>query len=306
MSRPKPGPAAPGPRARSWTSRLVLVALGTLIALGAVELGLRLYPWMYLRSRAQTLTMPDDGGALVYVMGDSIPAGYKVQVEEAWPAQLGALLGQRAGPRVEVYNAARPGASVVGIWQDQVSALHQITPGTPIVAILQIGHNDLFHLVKTGRAAESAWVDPVAIWNEMKLTRLLRSFEERQRRWRPPEQVSDTGRADFAHDLEQVCEHVRGFGGTCIFATYPVCGHVGPEAGVDRAAGYNRLRAAQVTTNQLIRWAGHATATPVLDFEYLVDLPPDWSLADCNDAVHPSAAVHRRMAVAVAETLFPD
>lgn len=293
------------PSARGWFLRLIAVTLAALLTLGVVEIGLRLYPWIYLRSRAQPLTLPGEGGRLIYVVGDSIPAGYKVQVEQAWPAQLGAVLSPRANPRYEVYNAAQPGASVVGVLGQQLSALDQVTPGTSIIGVLQVGHNDVFHLAKVGQAVEARGEDPSELDGQMKLTRLLRAFDERKRRWAAPAEISDEGRQSYAADVAQVCQAFQSRGGTCILATYPLCGVVSDQLPHDRATGYNRLRAAQVVANQLIRWTGTSLGLAVLDFEYLVEIPRDWSLETCNDAVHPSVAVHRRMGEAVATTLFP-
>lgn len=281
----------------------VLLSLGALLlALALVEGGLRVYTWWMITRRLAPLTLPQGDGGLIYVLGDSVPYGYGLDPEQAWPAQLRALLAKRGGS-YEVYNAAEPGASLGGLRERQLQALSRVTPGTPLIALFQVGHNDRTSLMFNGRAVEEDEAAVGAIWSELRLVHLYRSFEERRRRWEPPANITDEGRAVFSRDLGTLCRSFTDRGGTCILMTYPLCGVIGQERPSDYALAHNRVHAAQITVNQLIRWSGHALGLHVLDVAQELPLSASWSADECIDAVHPTGPIHGRIAELVADTL---
>ena len=275
-------------------------------ALAVVEIGLRLYLWQYIRTHVQPLHVPAEGGTLVYVLGDSIPAGYGLNQGESWPSQLQTILAARTNPPYSVYNAAEPGAGLIGLRNEQIGAVSQVAAGTPLVAIFEVGHNDRTSLMFSGEAYEEDIGETGKIWGEMRIFRLFRSFQERRMRWRAPQQILEEGRERFARDIGALCSVFTSRGGSCIFATYPVCGVIGQEQSSEYALAHNQTRAAQLTINQLIRWTGERLGVPILDIADLVELPMGWSEDDCLDAVHPTARVDRRIAEVVADALVPE
>ena len=302
----RPGKFRPSKSARWWLTRLLLLLASLAASLGVVELGLRAYPWLYMRYRAEPLELPSQGAALVYVMGDSVPAGLRIDAADAWPTWLGRLLAERPGPQVQVYNAAQPGASLFALLKDQTSALYQVQPGTPLIAILQVGHNDLFSMVNEGMAVTAGDAEMNSLWTELRLLRVFHSWAERKRRWSAPDKVSEEAQARFARDVKRVCGPVQERGGRCLLATYPVCGMVGRERTEYYARGHNRIRNAQLTVNQLLRATAKTDDLKLLDFEEQVSLPVVWSEDYCADAVHPSAAIHHKMAEVALAQLFPS
>ncbi len=290
----------PERRAPPWRSRLALVLGGLLLALLLVEGGLRVYTWAYITRRLAPLTLPAEGGGLVYVLGDSVPYGYGLSPEQAWPAQLGGMIHARG---YEVYNASEPGASLMGLRLHQLSALQQVSPGVPLIAMFQVGHNDRTGLMLNGKATDEDRDEIAPIWSEMRLMRLYRSFEERRRRWAPPERISDEGREQFARDMGRICQTFKDRGGTCIVMTYPLCGVMGQEHDSFQAMGYNRTHAAQITVNQLIRWSANRLGLPLLDVAQDVPLSASFSADECLDAVHVTGPVHTRIAELVADRL---
>lgn len=287
-----------------WLKRLLLVVASLGIVLGLVEGGLRLYTWYYVRSRLKPIGALADGAAMVYVLGDSVPAGYGLPPEQAWPAQLQTLLATRTSPPTVVYNAAQPGAGLMGLRTGQMDTLSSLRTGVPLVGLFQVGHNDRTSLMFHGQAFEEDTDEISKIWGEMRILRMLRSFEERRLRWQPPQTISDEGLARFTRDLGKLCSSFTAKGGSCIYATYPICGVIGQEQSSDYALEHNRTRAAQLTVNQLIRWAGEHDGVPVLDIAERVPLPISWSPDDCLDAIHPTARVHLRIAEVVADALL--
>lgn len=170
---------------RTLLQRAALVALGLTIGLALLEGGLRIaalvLPARFERESAAARRPPEPGELLVLAVGDSHTFGVGVEPDEAYPAQLEAIL-RRRGVRARVINAGAPGRNSRQLREVLPRMLAQYRPR---IAIVWVGANNQWvPLVPDGAT--------VPFYDRFRLVRLVRLLVTRN------EGVS----GDFRRDLD--------------------------------------------------------------------------------------------------------
>lgn len=247
--------------------------------------------------RERDLAVPKPPGTWrALVVGDSVAFGHGVAVEEAFPRVLEGLLQEPEGPRREVVNAAVTGynASLEAVLLERLAPLYG-----PDVVLVSYSLDDALRIrrarVGDGEAARKGLVDRVlyratrhsGLARMVAAGRLPRRLAARMR-----ELYADDspGWAEARRALADMARTAAAAGARILVAINPVFPLLGPDY---------PLRDAHQRIVAFCRERG----VPVVD---LLDTFEGWNgrhaVLEPLD-VHPSPAVHRRIAVALCEAL---
>jgi lysophospholipase L1-like esterase len=225
---------------RAVLQRGLLVAFGLVVALGLIEVGLRVAA-LVLPARLQRAARGEDpapGERRILCVGDSHTYGVGVEPAEAYPAQLQDVLRAR-GVRVHVVNAGAPGRPSGQLRETLPADLAAFEPQIVVVwvgannqwvpiddeATVQRRFRDNFRIVRLARflltrtegvsgdfrremdgALAAANAEPIA------------DQPKRVRDIRPVELTAEITR----RDLGPIVRMIREAGATPVFLTYPV------------------------------------------------------------------------------------
>ena len=160
-----------GQRAREIFGRAVLLVAGALLALGALELGLRAAS-TFVGPRA----VPGAAGReTLLTLGDSHTYGVFFSAEESYPGQLAARLEAREPSRYRVVNLGLPGTNSSEIATRLPGWLEAYTPTR---VVLCVGVNNVWNRSDTERAADATAAPPPA-WQGLRVLRLARLLRAR-------------------------------------------------------------------------------------------------------------------------------
>lgn len=94
-------------------------------------------PWLWLFGLLLLVSSPAEAEIRILVLGDSLTAGYGLPLDQAFPAQLEAVLGQR-GHSIKVINAGISGDTSAG----GAARLAWSLSDQPDIIIIELGAND--------------------------------------------------------------------------------------------------------------------------------------------------------------------
>lgn len=160
-----------GQRAREILGRGVLLVAGALLALGALELGLRAAS-AFVGPRA----VPSAAGReTVLALGDSHTYGVFFSAEEAYPGQLAARLEAREPGRYRVVNLGLPGTNSSELATRLPDWLEAYAPSQVVVCV---GVNNVWNRSDAERAEDDS-PDTRSLWEGLRVLRLARLVRAR-------------------------------------------------------------------------------------------------------------------------------
>jgi len=293
---------------RRWLRRLLLLPALVLAALGLVELALRVIPAFILWTRRPPAEPVAAGDTVLVCMGDSVPYGYGVAVDQSWPAQLQIALHRRGRDDVHIRDVAQPGARADMLLSSQMDVIRQVPASVHLRVIVQVGHNDyaLYGGFKRGRDNERIPIpSDMPWWWDLRVARAWRWWRDASRHERAPERTTPEAQATYEEHIQALKAALRVRREDLMLATYLVPGEAtGASSPVD-AITINDRRQVQLEVNRLVRKTATDLDIPVLDLAWSVPGMPTWDPAWFQDGVHPTAGANRAIADAVADQLYP-
>jgi lysophospholipase L1-like esterase len=305
--------------------RLLAIALGCLIGLAAVEVGLRLAAYLAAPWMRRSAAPNREAAFRILCLGDSNTYGVGVARAETYPARLQQLLNARDGvPRSQVVNLGVPGTNAAQLLRRLPGYLALYRPHLVVVLVganeawNPAGHDAsvtslaarahrvlsnlrVYRLVLISAATwRSGSKDPLADDVELELKHLRKSGKA-ETMWelhhggttatfrnpaRPTPLEADAHEGLLRPVLEAIVREVRSAAVPLVLATYAA--ESGPYASANRA----------------IRAVAAALGVPIADAHGLADTPAAGAGPLFFPDLHPRAAAYAAFAVRLRDVLL--
>ena len=298
-----------------WSGILARLAFSVVLTLLLVEAGLALVPQIMVWRRKGGAAALAQVQTALYFIGDSVPAGSGVNLEQNYPSRVRHLLTARGfGDRVAVYNLARSGASSSSL-VEMLRVLEEDPSVQQRLVIAQIGHNDFVMFtdefqgdgqnptlepgVVGPRSKSKSWFSELRIW------RLLKGVFRAARHMPPTFHLSAPHLKAFRYNILYMAKQVRAAGGTLIMTTYLVP-HSPPKGAPKHVLKwFSHSNSTTLRVNQITRAICEKYNIPLIDLQRLIAVPRVWSRGDgFLDNIHITPALHDQVAEAIVSYLL--